>query len=141
MEVPAGAFFELEPGSGSFESIFELVWRQNHAHEVIQADPATLRETSLEVWSTATGERIHDTEQFWGNGVYRALCRQESVGDRRTSALRIVEIGTPEGTHFLRFSAESEAEMVLTAHDLVLPDERALHLFPEPAGNVLASLR
>ena len=128
--LPAACFFDLEPESSSFESIFDLVWMHNHAYEVLQADPATLSETSLEVWSPATEERIHDTEQFWGNGVYRALLRRESVGSRPLSALRILEIGTPEGTHLLRFTSESGNELALREHDLILPDERVCHLFP-----------
>lgn len=127
-------FFDLEDIDhiDGQASIFDLVWQKQHASDYLQMPVRTLSATVLEVRCATTGDRIVDIEQFWSDGTYRTLLRREERNCRDASWLHIVEIGTPEGIHFIRFGSESHAESKLLEHHLVLPDERVLVLFPPP---------
>lgn len=129
-QFSANDFFEIDDSSGDVSSIRDLVWQHAHASEYLGFEPNQLVETTIELVCPPTRERIRDVELFWDDGRCRTIFRQEFVNDVEVYWIRIVEIGTSHGTHFIRFGSESNEACELLEHHLLFPGDEVQFLFP-----------
>lgn len=129
-EVSPTEFFDLDDEAAQAESLHDLVWRKNHATEVLRLELNAPVETVLTVRCSRTTEEITDREHIWGGGRYRAVLRSESLSGKEVRWWRLVEIQTPEGTHFLRFGSESEAASGLLSHTLLSRADESIPQYP-----------
>ncbi len=131
VQVPPQTFFEMDESTEGIESIHDLVWEHNHASDYLGIKPEQLVETSIEVACEPTGERIVDTELFWNQGTCRTILRREYKNNSEVYWLQIIEIKTPQETHFIRLGSESREACCLLEHHALSPDEALRVLFPE----------
>jgi hypothetical protein len=116
------------------QSIFQLTWRHGPPSELTNLPIASLAGVCLIVDCPSTHERIELAERLWAAGGCRTLDRKDSVQDVVVDWSRIVEVGTPEGIHFIRFDSASSELTGLRSHHVVLADERVRHIFPSRSG-------
>jgi hypothetical protein len=124
-------YFDLDAEDERAGTIFDLVWSRPHACDYLEIPLEKLGTTSIDIHCATTKERIRVFERFWANGRCRTIFRQDLIDEREASWLRIVEIGTNDGIHFLRFGSESKEESGLLEHHLVLKNDEVHFLFPE----------
>jgi len=128
-ELAPGNFFDLDLDAEAADSLEHLVWTHNHAMDHLDVRSGVV-ETTLDVQCIASGERIWEVERFWNDGKCRSIFRRETVHGREVQWLRIIEIHTHEGIHFMRFGSTSTDKSDLISHDVVTPSEEVYALFP-----------